>query len=469
MKRFRSTEFTVGTFALLGLMIIIYMSLKVNDRGVVGGASHYYHAYFTSVSGLVEKVPVEVAGIPAGYVNAIELEGPRAKVVLRIRGDISIHEDASLTVRDRGMLGDRYIALDLGTPTFPLIPNNGEIKSTYSRSDLEQITSALSKTTKIIDRLLTSDDPGGALGDTIVNLRDTTSKLKDLVGENQDRIGSILTHMEKFSANLNEITDENKEQIHTVLVTLEDVAKSLKTALGSDGNFNKSMASIQRITEKVERGEGTVGKLLNDETTINNINEAAEGLKETLGLYRKFKLQIDYRGEFLMDAKEMQHLVGFSLHPAPDKFIAFELVDAPLGETNVTDTTVTSNGAVLSSTETIQTSDSVLFSLFLGKRFWDLTFRFGFIRSKGGAGLDYHLFKDKLVLSAEVFDFSRPGDRAHMRAYGTIYLYKHLLLTGGADDVLTKNGARNYFFGAGLRFNDEDLKALATTLAGSAF
>lgn len=469
MKRFRSTEFTVGTFALLGLMIIIYMSLKVNDRGITGGATHHYYAHFESVSGLVPKVPIEIAGIPSGYVDSIELDQAQAKVWLRIRGDVKIFEDASLTVRDRGMLGDRFIALDLGSPNQAVIPDQGEIKYAYSKSDIEQLTSALSKTSTTIDKLLTSDDPGGALGDTIVNLRDTTGKLKEIVGENQDRIGKMLANMEAFSANLNEITDENKEQIHTVLVALEEVATSLKGALGDQGSFNKSMASIQHITEKIERGEGTVGKLINDETTINNINEAVEGLNETLGLYRKFKLQIDYRGEFLMDAKQMQHLIGISLHPAPDKFLMFELVDAPQGKTYVTSTTVTSGGAVLSSTETIQTNDRVLFSFVLGKRFWDLTFRFGFLRSEGGAGLDYHLFKDKLVFSVEAFDFSRPGDRAHMRAYATVFLYKHLMLTGGVDDMITRNGNRNAFFGAGIRFNDEDLKALATAVAGSAF
>jgi hypothetical protein len=81
--------------------------------------------------------------------------------------------------------------------------------------------------------------------------------------------------------------------------------------------------------------------------------------------------------------------------------------------------------------------------------------------------MDFHLLKDKLTLSVEGFDFSRPGNRAHVRAYGTIVLYKHLLLTGGVDDLITKVGGRNAFAGGGIQFTDNDLKALLTAMPGS--
>jgi hypothetical protein len=101
-----------------------------------------------------------------------------------------------------------------------------------------------------------------------------------------------------------------------------------------------------------------------------------------------------------------------------------------------------------------------LFTIMLGKRFWDFTFRAGLLRNAGGAALDYHLFNDKFFITVETFDFTRPNNRAHIRTYGTIILYKHLLLTGGVDDLITKVGPRNVFVGGGIQFTDNDLKAL---------
>lgn len=473
MKRFLSAEFTVGTFALVGLLIIIYMSLEVNDRGSVGRTAKTYYAKFDSVSGLVKKTPVEVSGIMAGFVEDIELKDNHAWVTLRVRKNVKVFADASLTIRDRGILGDKFIMLDPGSTDRPLLKNGDEIGRTYSTSDFQQITSALGETSQVLRELLKSDDPKGALGKTIVNLRDMTGRLNNIVGDNQEHINHILANLDDFSKDLKEISAENKDEIREVLLAVNDVAVSMKEALGKDGSFSRAsqrldetIASIQRVVEKVERGEGTLGKLLNDETTIDNLNNTIESVNDTLGLFRKIQLGVRYRGEFLADDKELQNLIGVTIAPSPDKYLLFELTAAPRGETKVTDTIISSGGTPVSTTQTIQTDDDILFTIAMAKRFWDATFRVGLIRNEGGVGLDYHLLKDKLVLSVEAFNFSRVNDRAHVRAYGTLVLYKHLLLTGGVDDLITENNQRNVFFGAGLQFTDNDLKALVTAIPG---
>ncbi len=471
MRRYLSTEFAVGTFALLGLLVVIYMSLEVNDRSAVGYGANTYTARFDTVSGIFRKVPVEVAGIISGFVEEIELVDNRAQVTVKMSDKVKVYGNAVLTLRDRGVLGDKFLLLNPGTSDHPLLPDGSVIPKTYSQGDLEQLTQSLGQTTEIIKELLQSDQPKGALGQIVVNLRDLTGRMNEVVGHNQDRINSILANMDGFSRDLNEITGENKDQIHAILVALNDVAVAMKGAIGPEGSVNRAaeridqtVASLQKIVEKVERGEGTVGKLINDETTVDNLNTALEGVNETLGMYNRIQLGIRYRGEYLLSDERFQHLIGFKVAPAPDRFLLFEVVDAPAGETQVVDTVVTSNGNVISSTQTVQTDDRLLFSLMLGKRFWDLTFRAGLVRNEGGIGLDYHLLKDKLLVSFEAFDFSRVNDRARLRGYGTFILYKHLILTGGVDDMITRTGRRNAFFGAGLQFSDNDFKALISAI-----
>lgn len=474
MRRFLSTEFAVGTFALLGLLIIIYMSMKVNDRSVVSGSTNQYRAYFESVSGLVRKVPVEVSGITAGLVDSIELENSRALVIITVTKNVKVYANSSLTVRDRGILGDKYLQLNPGTPDHPLLGDGGEIPNTYSKGDFDRLVSSVSETADSVQELMKSDSPKGALGATILNLKDLTGKIRDMVGTNEERINRSLANLEAFSADLKEITGENKEHIHAVLVAMEDVTASLKDALQKErldrmaSRLDNTLASLEKISGKIEHGEGTIGKLINDETTVNKLNDTLDGVNEAVGGFRKLQLSVRYRGEFLAGVEKLQNQIGLTIAPSPDKFIFLEIVDAPKGNTRVTDTSVTSGGNVVSSTQTIQTDDKFLFTLMLGKKFWDLSLRFGLIRSDGGVGMDYSLFDDKFVVSFEAFDFNRTGDRAHMRAYGTLVLYKHLLLTGGVDDMITKVSRHNPFFGAGLQFNDRDFKSLIGAGAASA-
>lgn len=466
MKNRFSPDFAVGVSALLGLLIMVYISLEVNDTGSFGKTVSYY-AKFDTASGVVKRSPLEIAGIMVGYVENIVLDGDRARLIFRVRRDTAIYEDGLVQIKDRGVLGDKYIQLHPGTATKARILPDGEIPSRGAGGGLEEVTSAVSEITATLKALLSSDNPQGALGQSIVNIRDMTADFKEVMEANQARINKILANVEDFTGDMSEISRENKNQIKQVLASLGEVAESLKTSLGKDGNvtqatekLNHTMASIQGMVDKIDRGEGTIGKLINDERTINNVNETIEGVNETLGLFRRIQLGIRYRGEFLSDAKELQSLIGFTIAPTPDKYILFELVSAPVGQTTVTNTTVNAAGNPVSNTETVQTDDKVTLTLLFGKRFLDTTFRFGMIRGEGGAGMDFHLFRDKLTLSVEGFDFNRFENRAHLRAYATLTLYKHLLLTGGVDDAIERSGRRNAFFGAGLQFFENDLKAL---------
>lgn len=164
----------------------------------------------------------------------------------------------------------------------------------------------------------------------------------------------------------------------------------------------------------------------------------------------------------------MQNNFGIIIAPGPDKYILVELVSGPQGVTNVTDTVINSGGTS-TSTQTIQTSTSITYTIMFAKQFWDTTLRVGLIRSQGGVGLDYHLFKDHLMITGEMFDLNRPNNRPVMRLYATLYLYRHFILTGGVDDLLNQIGGKNPFIGLGLQFTDNDFKAILPAVSGRTF
>jgi phospholipid/cholesterol/gamma-HCH transport system substrate-binding protein len=125
-------------------------------------------------------------------------------------------------------------------------------------------------------------------------------------------------------------------------------------------------------------------------------------------------------------------------------------------------------------TKEVTITDKFKFSLQFGKRFFFMGLRFGIIEGTGGVGADLYFFNDDLEVRFDLFQFGQNeyGASANPRLkamliYRPSWLANHIYLAGGGDDFFNGWKPFDYFFGAGLSFNDDDLKSLFMT-AGSA-
>jgi phospholipid/cholesterol/gamma-HCH transport system substrate-binding protein len=454
-------EIIVGLFGLVTFLIIAYMSREVGDAPFVKAKGVKYFSYFDVVSGIIPKSPVEVAGIPVGYVDTIDLDNNRARVTLKIDPKVAIFEDARVFIRSRGVLGDQFMAVNPGT---------------FGKQKLKE------------GDIITSGAVGGELGglmdtmkDAAVNLRDLTKAVNEIVQEQKERgtFEKIFGNIDDMTTNLNEFIAGNTASMDTIVANMKDISTSLKRFVDTNVNeqlaessirLEKTITMMQEITAKVQRGEGTVGKLLNDETTVNRLNSALAGVEKFTSGVGRLQTEVGYRGEYLFSNLDLQNMVSLTLRPRPDKYFRLSLVNAAVGNATVTDTTISSPpGTVVSSTQTIERNNKVLFSLELAKRFYDVTFRFGLLRNSGGIGLDYSLLDDILTFSMEAFDFSRVNDSMHLRSYATLNLWQHLMVTAGVDDILNEAGDIDPFIGAGITFRDDDIRTLFGALSFSKF
>ncbi|MCB0271913.1 MAG: MCE family protein [Bdellovibrionales bacterium] len=465
-------EFYVGVFALFAFAVIIWMSLEVNRNSNIAGKTNTYYADFDSVTGLVPKIPVEVSGIIAGYVDTIELVNNKARVGIIMRRDVKVYKNAILLIRDRGVLGDRYVVLLPGSESEVLLSDGDFILHTQSMSDFEKLTQNLAETATILKELVQSDNPEGALGQTIVNLRNVTGKIDEMVADNKETINRILDNIDSLTHQIDQISKENRKQIHEMISSFHSVADSLALLTREGGDIDEAayqlrqtMEKVNHIVTKLDQGEGTIGRLLQDDTTVDSINESLDGINNSLGLFRRVQLKFRYRGEFLAQTTELQNQFGISLYVAPDKYVLLEFNDAPVGEINVVDTTIESGGTT-TTTRSIQTNSDLTITFMFAKRIRDASLRVGLIRSHGGVGLDWYFFKDHLVLSGEVFNLGRPNDNPFVRVYGSALLFNHFILTAGVDDLMSDNDRVNPFVGVGLQFTDNDFKALIPAVRG---
>jgi phospholipid/cholesterol/gamma-HCH transport system substrate-binding protein len=115
MQHNTTRDLVVGLFVLVGLLAIAYLSLKVGGLEFGGEKRIVLYATFNDIGGLSVRAPVRVAGVKIGQVSAIDLdEDLRAEVALLVEPGLGLSIDSSAAIRTSGLLGDQFIAVELG-------------------------------------------------------------------------------------------------------------------------------------------------------------------------------------------------------------------------------------------------------------------------------------------------------------------------------------------------------------------
>jgi phospholipid/cholesterol/gamma-HCH transport system substrate-binding protein len=141
-KRTFSLEFVVGVFALLSFLATGYLAVGLGGLEFGNAGKYLVKAQFDNISGLKNGASVEIAGVKIGEVSNIELSDPYAIVTLKIENEVPLKDDDILSIRTKGIIGDRYIKISRGGSD-DLVKPNSTITETESVVDLEDIIGKL--------------------------------------------------------------------------------------------------------------------------------------------------------------------------------------------------------------------------------------------------------------------------------------------------------------------------------------
>jgi phospholipid/cholesterol/gamma-HCH transport system substrate-binding protein len=134
-------ELAVGVFVLLGLACLAYLAVNLGKMEIYGEGYNIY-ANFDNASGLKTGAAVEVAGVEVGRVTNIKVTPQyQARVSMKLRTGVKIHDDAIASIRTKGIIGDKFVKLSPGNSE-KIIPPGGTIIDTESGIDLEEVISS---------------------------------------------------------------------------------------------------------------------------------------------------------------------------------------------------------------------------------------------------------------------------------------------------------------------------------------
>jgi phospholipid/cholesterol/gamma-HCH transport system substrate-binding protein len=133
-------ELIVGVFVLVGIVSLGYLSIKLGKLELIGGDLYEVDALFNSASGLKPGATIEIAGVEVGRVRTISLKEDRAIVTLAVQNGTRLYSDTIASIKTRGIIGEKFLALSPGGGGNPLKPGDA-IRDTESGLDLEELVS----------------------------------------------------------------------------------------------------------------------------------------------------------------------------------------------------------------------------------------------------------------------------------------------------------------------------------------
>ncbi|MGQ0645770.1 MAG: MlaD family protein [Elusimicrobiota bacterium] len=452
-KETRVGIFTLTGLALFGVVILVLGDVRVKRR-------YPLTVFFQDVEGLPDKGPVKVAGVEVGLVEKITLAGQKAKVVIRLDKDVQVHADAKAYIASTGLIGSKYMELTLGSRQAPLLSPGDTIQGEPAVS-LEDI---MKKVSEFFRDDAEDGNPSENLRATFANLRRVSESLNAALGQQERRLVEVVENIHAMSArgrsiagNVDDIVRDHKDDVKVALQKIRSVSEKLDALLG-----------------RVERGEGTVGKLISDDEmgkdlkdTMTSVKKAAKDASSILGRIALIETHWDYRQRYDFEDEQYRADVGLRIQPRPEKYYFVQGNNLGAREDRKADP-----GADIQRKNTV--------TAVMGRHFGALTLYGGVIRSAGGAGVRIRPLSwlgagpvsKRFELEAEAYDFSRDEKIQGLTLDNPVYnagarwlLKDPWLWVGGQVEDLAER--KNFNANVNLTFKDEDI-AYLLGLAGLA-
>ncbi|MBN9162380.1 MAG: organic solvent ABC transporter substrate-binding protein [Myxococcales bacterium 68-20] len=483
----------VSQAAKIGLFVVVtagagYLVYRTIHKDTGRGGGYVVHAYLKDASGIAKHSRVTIAGIPVGSVENIRLENGMARVDVRMNGDVRLHQTARLGVKSASLLGENIVVLSEGVGE-PDKRDGDQVETMPEAASVEDLKAQVSRIAELVEKVaqqlantVGSEQGGRNIAAILQNLADATEAINLTVRENRVVIRDTLENIDRITAKGG---PELQQILLNIKVITEDVKQMMAAQGGKEGesgelrqtiervnraskSLESALAHIDNVAGRVDRGEGTIGKLTKDEALINEVQGVAEGVNDYVDSLRRLQTIVGLRSDYNFLANTVKSYVELRLQPREDKYYVIELINDPRGKTSFTQTdvdTTNPNDPAHYRTVTTTTTDAFRFSLQFARRIGPFTGRFGIKESTGGIGLDTHLLSNRFEIVQDLFGFGEEI-RPRYRLWIGYEFIRRLWLIGGVDHVFLGN-RRDYFLGLQLRFTDEDLKSILP-FAGSA-
>lgn len=292
-----SRELKVGVISIMAIALLYFGLNFLKGQNLFKDPTIYYGIY-PEVDGLSPARPILINGYKVGQVDDVYFHpdgSGRLVVSMNMTKDFSISENTIASIQSTDLLGEKSIQLILGNS--PNAAQNGDtlpsnIQLSLTEEVNQQVAPLRSKAEKLfasMDTVLTllsgflNDETQGNFTETFNSVRRSFAQLENTVNTVDQTVsqsqGEMVTTIENIAA-ISTTLKENDEKLTEIFTNLNSISDSLSRVrfVETFNSLNSALQSTEEVMRKVNEGNGTLGKLVNDDDVYQNLEDASRQL-----------------------------------------------------------------------------------------------------------------------------------------------------------------------------------------------
>jgi phospholipid/cholesterol/gamma-HCH transport system substrate-binding protein len=281
-------EVKTAILVISGIVLFIFLFSYLKGENLLDSSRTYY-AVYDNVEGLKPSTAITINGFQVGKVKSITFKGDgsaKLLVTLMIDNDFQFSKNSTAQIHDLGLIGGKGVEI---IPIFdgaPVAASGDYLKTNVKAGITELVNKRLTPLQEKIEAVMvnvdslltnvnvlfdedTKNNITGSIKDlsaTISNFKEASSSVNSLIASNDDKLGRTIANFENTSANFSKLSDS---------LAKIDLSRTIE-------DFQNTITRVDNLLANVENGNGSIGKLLKDESLYNNLEGASQQLKQLL-------------------------------------------------------------------------------------------------------------------------------------------------------------------------------------------
>ena len=284
------TEIKIGIVGF-GILLLLFFGIKFLKGIDVFQKETTYYVFYDNVSGMYEGNYIYLNGMKVGYVKDIEAMGERAEkflVTVAVDSKIKITDDSKMVFFSADILGSKAMKIELGNSN-RILENKDTIMGGVELGMLDKLGSSIAPMAQNLDSILfatkniLNQQTQNNLQHTFANLEATSEILSSISGQfdnlmknEKEKIGKIISNTESITSNLK----NNNDELNNIISKIGQITDTVAQAqLGSTIlQTTQTLEKLNNVLGVIEKGKGNIGLLINDEGLYKSLDESAKKL-----------------------------------------------------------------------------------------------------------------------------------------------------------------------------------------------
>jgi phospholipid/cholesterol/gamma-HCH transport system substrate-binding protein len=256
-------------------IFVLYFGLNFLKGIDIFDKVSYYYATYENIDGLVPSSPVMVKGYKVGQVEEVKYDFTKEVpfvVKISVSDDIQLPQGAKIELFDNGLMGGKAIQLVFApvNPSQSMYANGDTVPSSVSGGLMAQVSGELMPK---IDNIATEADSLLKSVRLLVESQQLNNSLNSIERTTSD-LAATSAQLKKL---MNNDVPRIVSDVNVMTTDFKQVSGNLKKIdfAGTVASINHTIENLNLISDKINKGEGSIGLLINDKTLYNNLSNTA--------------------------------------------------------------------------------------------------------------------------------------------------------------------------------------------------